>query len=94
MFHHLLGPFLFIGRQLYAYPLRMSRIIFLYSCAPPADVLTFTLMALSKKAREFFVNEGRKGGKIAASKMTPQQRKESARRAAQARWAKVKAKSQ
>jgi hypothetical protein len=49
-------------------------------------------MALSKKAREFFTNEGRRGGKIAASKMTPQQRKESARRAAQARWAKAKEK--
>jgi hypothetical protein len=42
-------------------------------------------MALSKEAREFFVNEGRKGGKIAARKMTKEQRREKMRRAAQAR---------
>lgn len=32
---------------------------------------------------------GLKGGKARASKMTPEQRKESARRAAKARWAKL-----
>lgn len=47
-------------------------------------------MALTKEAREYFAKEGRKGGKAAARNMTPEQRKESARRAAQARWAKVK----
>ncbi|MGB0012586.1 MAG: hypothetical protein WBQ03_13335, partial [Candidatus Sulfotelmatobacter sp.] len=46
-------------------------------------------MALTKEAREFFAKEGRKGGKAAARSMTPEQRKESARRAARARWAKV-----
>ena len=50
-------------------------------------------MALSKEAREYFAKEGRKGGKIAARNMTAQERKESARRAAQARWAKSKKKT-
>lgn len=40
------------------------------------------------------VELGRKGGKATARKLTPQQRKESARRAAQARWAKAKKKNQ
>jgi hypothetical protein len=43
-------------------------------------------MALTKEAREFFVKEGRKGGKAYAKNATPEQRKESARRAARARW--------
>jgi hypothetical protein len=51
-------------------------------------------MALNKEAREFFAREGRKGGKIAAERMTPEQRSEKMRRAAQARWAKAKKKSQ
>jgi hypothetical protein len=50
-------------------------------------------MALSKEAREFFVNQGRKGGKLAARTMTKQERQESARRAAQARWSKKKEKT-
>jgi len=36
----------------------------------------------------------RKGGKIAAKRMTPEQRREKMRRAAQARWAKAKRKNQ
>jgi hypothetical protein len=51
-------------------------------------------MALTKEAREYFAKEGRRGGKLAAKKMSPQERKESARRAAQARWAKAKKKDQ
>ena len=51
-------------------------------------------MTLSKEAREFFAKEGRKGGKIAAKRMTPEQRREKMRRAAQARWAKAKKKNQ
>ncbi len=43
-------------------------------------------MALTKEAREFFAKEGRKGGKAYAKNATPEQRKESARRAAKARW--------
>jgi len=51
-------------------------------------------MTLDKDAREFFVREGRKGGKIAARRMSPEQRREKMRRAAQARWAKAKKKNQ
>jgi hypothetical protein len=50
-------------------------------------------MALSKEAREYFVKQGRLGGKKSAAKlakMTPQEVSEMKRRAAQARWAKVK----
>jgi hypothetical protein len=39
--------------------------------------------------REYFAKFGRQGGKKAARMMTPEQRIESARRAAQARWAKT-----
>jgi hypothetical protein len=55
------------------------------NCIPPEHLLLCGQMALSKEAREFFVNEGRKGGKIAARKMTKEQRGEKMRRAAQAR---------
>jgi hypothetical protein len=47
-------------------------------------------MALSKEAREFFVKEGSKGGKLAAKKMTKQERSEKMRKAANARWSKKK----
>jgi hypothetical protein len=40
------------------------------------------------------VSLGRKGGKAYKANHTPQERKESARRAAQARWAKAKKKDQ
>ena len=36
------------------------------------------------------VELGRRGGRASAKKLTPEQRRESARRAAQARWAKTK----
>jgi hypothetical protein len=36
------------------------------------------------------VELGRRGGKATAQKLTPEQRKESARHAAEARWAKLK----
>jgi len=36
--------------------------------------------------RAFFVEMGRRGGKAAAKKMTREQRRDSARRAALARW--------
>jgi hypothetical protein len=47
-------------------------------------------MATKQEIREVFAKFGRQGGKAAARKMTPEQRKESARKAAQARWAKHK----
>lgn len=43
---------------------------------------------MSKKKNAAAVALGRKGGKASAKKLTPEQRRESARRAAQARWAK------
>lgn len=47
-------------------------------------------MALSKEAREYFAKEGRRGGKARLKTMTAEQRKEVARKAAQARWSKQK----
>jgi hypothetical protein len=43
-----------------------------------------------EEIREYFAKFGRKGGKLAAKKMTPEERSESARRASLARWAKAK----
>ena len=39
-----------------------------------------------KEITEYFRKFGKEGGKTRAKMMTPEQRKESARRAAQARW--------
>jgi hypothetical protein len=44
--------------------------------------------------QEYFEQIARKGGHARAKKLTVQQRKDSARRAAQARWAKAKKKNQ
>ena len=49
-------------------------------------------MALSKEAREYFAKFGRKGAKRRLQKISPEQRQEIARKAAQARWAKEKEK--
>jgi hypothetical protein len=43
---------------------------------------------LTKKKRTYAVEFARKGGKARAKKLTAEQRKESARKAAKARWAK------
>ena len=49
-------------------------------------------MARDNLSREFFRKQGRKGGRLSAKarleKLTPEQRKEVARKAAAARWAK------
>jgi len=37
--------------------------------------------------KEYLAKLGRRGGKATAAKLTPEQRKASARKAAQARWA-------
>jgi hypothetical protein len=47
-------------------------------------------MALTKEAREFFAKAGRKGAKLRQQKLSPEDRKQIARRAAEARWAKKK----
>lgn len=43
---------------------------------------------MSKKKNAAAVELGRKGGKARVKKLTPEERKESARKAAEARWAK------
>jgi hypothetical protein len=48
---------------------------------------------MPKKKNEAAAALGRLGGKALAKKLTAQQRKESARKAAQARWAKKKDKN-
>jgi hypothetical protein len=49
---------------------------------------------MPQAARDYFVKMGRKGGllggKIRAERMTEEERRESARKAVQARWAKAK----
>ena len=70
----------------------MSRRIVNNSCAGPLHNDNVRLMVLTKDAREFFVIQGRKGGRAYAKNSTPEQRKAAARHAAQARWAKAKKK--
>jgi hypothetical protein len=43
---------------------------------------------LPKKVRNYFAAEGKKGGKTRAQHLTPERRREIARNAARARWAK------
>ena len=45
---------------------------------------------MAKKKDSYAAEFARKGGRARAKKLTPEQRKESARKAAQARWAKAK----
>jgi hypothetical protein len=51
---------------------------------------------LPPDVRDYFIKQGRKGGKLGgparAAAMTPEERRESARKAVNARWAKQKAK--
>jgi hypothetical protein len=47
---------------------------------------------VAKAKNSYAVEFARKGGKARAKKLTPEQRKASARKAAQARWAKQKGK--
>jgi hypothetical protein len=48
-------------------------------------------LAMAKKKDRYAVEFARKGGKASAKKLTPEQRREKARKAAQARWQKRKA---
>jgi hypothetical protein len=47
-------------------------------------------MATKAEIRDYFARFGKQGGKTRAKNMTPEQRKESARKASEARWAKKK----
>jgi hypothetical protein len=51
-------------------------------------------MATKREIREYFAKFGRKGGKATAQKLSVEERIESARHAAQARWSKQKKSSQ
>jgi hypothetical protein len=51
-------------------------------------------MATKADIREYFARFGKQGGKTRAKNMTPEQRKEAARRASAARWSKKKAKAE
>ena len=61
----------------------------------PAEVREFFATAQPEAVREYFVEMGRKGGKIGGKKrvanQTPQERRASARNAVQVRWAKTRA---
>jgi hypothetical protein len=50
-------------------------------------------MTTKADIRDYFVKFGKQGGKARAKNMTPEQRKESARLASEARWKKVKKKA-
>ncbi len=41
---------------------------------------------ISKRLRQYFKEQGRIGGKVGASKLTPEQRTERARKAGKNRW--------
>jgi hypothetical protein len=47
-------------------------------------------MVSKQEIRDYFAKFGRKGGKATAERMTPEERVEKMRRAAQARWSKQK----
>jgi hypothetical protein len=46
-------------------------------------------MATRQDIRDYFAKFGKEGGKARAKNMTPEQRKEAARKASEARWAKT-----
>ena len=48
------------------------------------------MMATKQEIREYFAKFGRKGGKATAKNRTAEERKEAARKAVEARWAKKK----
>lgn len=47
-------------------------------------------MKLPDEIREFFRKQGAAGGKARAERLSPEERRESARKAVEARWAKAK----
>jgi hypothetical protein len=47
-------------------------------------------LVTGKELKDYFAKMGKRGGKARTRKLTPEQRKASARKAAQARWAKNK----
>ena len=56
----------------------------------PAAAYVKSMMAKKSAFSKYLAELGRKGGQATAKKRTPEQRKEAARKAVQARWAKEK----
>lgn len=79
---HSFGPF-FVRDKLYTKPLRIATLLFF---APRMGKKTKKKTALSR----YLSKIGQKGGKARLQTMTEDERKESARKAVQARWAKKK----
>jgi topoisomerase IA-like protein len=85
VFKHSLSPFQcsddmrtpYVGKGENAYPIRTCDILHSVN---------------RKELTKYFAKFGRQGGKARAARLTPEQRKASARKAAQARWAKQKGK--
>lgn len=77
---------------MYADPLRIVKDILQRSLRPSSHSDNVRLMATKAEIREYFAKFGRRGGKAYAKNTSPEQRKAAARRAAQARWAREKAK--
>lgn len=65
-----------------------SSIRWLTACVPAT--YNPSVRKLPNEARRYFASWGRKGGKARASRLTPEQRKEIARKAARTRWEKAK----
>jgi hypothetical protein len=61
-----------------------------YLCAAVAVLFWVSSMGKKSQLSRYLAELGRKGGKTTARRLTPEQRKENARKAAQARWAKQK----
>jgi hypothetical protein len=90
----LIGAFCFIKFLLYVTPLRKST----RKCLAFRDGVTYhggmSRKRLPPEVLEFFKKQGARGGKkggtARAANMTPEERSESARKAVQARWARIK----
>ena len=66
----------------------MARFFVVTICAAAEDVKS--IMTKKSEFSKYLAALGCKGGQATAKKRTPEQRKEAARKAAQARWAKEK----
>jgi hypothetical protein len=78
--------------EMYADPLRIVKHILQRFLRLSPHSGNVRLMATKAEIREYFAKFGRRGGKAYAKNTSPEQRKAAARRAAQARWAREKAK--
>ncbi len=65
-------------------------IVILIVCAQRLRCYSWLDMGKKVELSKYLADLGRKGGKATAKKLSPEERRESARKAAQARWAKIK----